>query len=134
MNIADSCGWLEYFGNGANADFFARAIENTQQLIAPHLVVYEVCKRLRQLYGDDGETRGAAFLDKGRLLGRDLTIMHQAAIAIKVHQLAIADAIIWQTAQTHQTRLYTQDIELKGLPGVMFKARPVAVLSRKVPK
>ena len=134
MNIIDSCGWLEYFGNGANADFFAPVMENTQQLIVPHLVVYEVCKRLRQLYGDDGETRRAAFLDKGRLLGGDLTIMRQAAIALKVHQLAIADAIIWQTAQTHQTRLYTQDIELKGLPGVMFKARPVAVLSRKVPK
>ena len=120
MNIVDCCGWLEYFGNGANADFFAPAIENTQQLIVPHLVVYEVCKRLRQLYGDDGETKGAAFLDKGRLLEGDLTIMHQAAIALKVHQLAIADAIIWQTAQTHQTRLYSQDIALKGLPGVMF--------------
>ena len=134
MNIVDSCGWLEYFGNGTNADFFAPAIENTQQLIVPHLVIYEVCKRLRQLYGDDGENRGAAFLEKGRLLGGDLTLIRQAAAASKVHQLAMADAIIWQTAQTHQARLYTQDIDLKGLPGVVFKARPAAVSSRKVPK
>lgn len=26
-NLVDSCGWLEYFANGANADFFAPAIE-----------------------------------------------------------------------------------------------------------
>ena len=26
-NLVDSCGWLEYFANGANEDFFAPAIE-----------------------------------------------------------------------------------------------------------
>jgi hypothetical protein len=30
MNVVDSCGWLEYFADGLNADFFAPAIE------APH--------------------------------------------------------------------------------------------------
>ena len=28
MNVVDSCGWLEYFANGPNADFFAPVIEN----------------------------------------------------------------------------------------------------------
>lgn len=123
MNIVESCGWLEYFGEGANADFFAPAIENTQQLIVPHLAVDEVCKRLRQIYGDVGETRGAAFLGNGHLLGGDLTLMRQASVASKDHQLAMADAIIWQTARSHQAKLHTQDIELKGLPGVIFKAK-----------
>ena len=26
MNVVDSSGWLEYFANGKNADFFAAAI------------------------------------------------------------------------------------------------------------
>lgn len=134
MNVVDSCEWLEYFGNGVNADFFAPAIENTSKLIVPHLVVYEVCKRLRQLYGDDGESRGAAFLEKGRAFGGDVSFMRQAALASKFHQLAMANAIIWQTAQTHQAKLYTQDVDLKGLPGVVFEAKPVAVLSRKLPQ
>jgi len=30
-NLVDSCGWLEYFANGANADFFAPAIEDTDR-------------------------------------------------------------------------------------------------------
>jgi toxin FitB len=126
MNVVDSCGWLEYFGNGANADFFAPAIENVAQLIVPHVVVYEVCKRLRQLYGDAGEAKGASFLEKAQSIGGDLTLMRQAALASKIHGLAMADAIIWQTAQTHRAKLYTQDIDLKGLPGVVFKAKPAA--------
>ena len=27
MNVVDSSGWLEYFANGLNADFFAPVIE-----------------------------------------------------------------------------------------------------------
>jgi toxin FitB len=29
MNVVDSSGWLEYFADGPNADFFAPAIEAT---------------------------------------------------------------------------------------------------------
>lgn len=28
MNVVDSSGWLEYFADGPNAEFFAAAIEN----------------------------------------------------------------------------------------------------------
>lgn len=131
MNVVDSCGWLEYFGNGTNADFFAPAIEDTQQLIVPHLVVFEVCKRLRQLYGDEAEARGVSFLEKGSVVSGGLSDMRKAAIASKVHQLAMADAIIWQTAQAHQAKLYTQDIDLKGLPGVIFKVKKSVVYIKK---
>jgi len=31
MNVVDSSGWLEYFAEGENADFFAPAIEDTEQ-------------------------------------------------------------------------------------------------------
>jgi len=35
MNVVDSSAWLEYFASGPNASFFAKAIEDTQQLIVP---------------------------------------------------------------------------------------------------
>ena len=38
MNLVDSCGWLEYFADGPNADFFAPAIENVAELVVPWLV------------------------------------------------------------------------------------------------
>ena len=123
MNVVDSCGWLEYFANGANADFFAPSIENVQALIVPHIVVFEVSKRLRHLYGDSGEAPGMAFLEKGLLVGGDMALMRLAASAAKNHQLAMADAIIWQTAQLHQAPLFTQDVDLKDLPGVIYQAK-----------
>ena len=49
-----------------------------------------------------------------------------SARAAATHKLAMADAIIWQTAQAHGAALYTQDIDLQGLPGVVYrpKAQP----------
>ncbi len=46
MNIVDSCGWLEYFADGLDADFFAPAIENAEELIVPTISVYKVFKRV----------------------------------------------------------------------------------------
>jgi predicted nucleic acid-binding protein len=46
-----------------------------------------------------------------------------ASVAAQTYKLAMADAIIWQTAQVHQAKLFTQDDDLKGLPNVKFKAK-----------
>ena len=45
MNVVDSSGWLEYFADETNADFFAKAIENIEDLIVPAISIYEVFKR-----------------------------------------------------------------------------------------
>jgi len=37
MNVVDSSGWLEYFADGLNANFFAPAIEATDELVVPTL-------------------------------------------------------------------------------------------------
>ena len=49
MNVVDSSGWLEYFADEANADFFAAAIEDSSHLVMPSLCLYEVFKRLLQV-------------------------------------------------------------------------------------
>ena len=46
MNVVDSSGWLEYFANGSNADFFAPAITDEPHLIVPTICMFEVFKRL----------------------------------------------------------------------------------------
>jgi len=40
LNVVDSSGWLEYFADGANAGFFAPAIENTAGLVVPSLTIF----------------------------------------------------------------------------------------------
>jgi hypothetical protein len=34
MNLVDSSAWLEYFADGPNADFFAAALEDTENLVS----------------------------------------------------------------------------------------------------
>ncbi len=123
MIVVDSCGWLSYFADDANASFFAEAIEDPKQVLVPGIVVFEVCRRLSHLYGPDGEARGYAFMSLAQAAPADAALHRLAARAAAEHKLAMADAIIWQTAQTHGAALYTQDVDLQGLPGVVFRPK-----------
>ena len=124
MNVVDSCGWLEYFANGANADFFAPVIENENKLLVPHVVVYEVTRRLVHLQGEPAALRALEFLSKGRLVGLNAASLSQAALNAQKYRLAMADAMIWQTAVEHNAQIYTQDADFFDLPHVVYHAKP----------
>jgi predicted nucleic acid-binding protein len=124
LHVVDSCGWLEYFANGTNADFFAPLIENEKKLIVPHVVVYEVTRRLVHQRGEQAALQALEFLGKGRLVGLDAAGLCNAAIAASQHKLSMADAMIWQTALTQGAQVYTQDANFMGLPQVVYRARP----------
>ena len=123
MNVVDSCGWLEYFADGPNADFFAPIIENEKRLLVPHVVVYEVTRRLMHLQGETAVTRALDFLSKGRLVALDAAGLSQAAINAHKHRLAMADAMIWQTAVAHDAKVYTQDADFFDLPHVVYQPK-----------
>ena len=123
LNVVDSCGWLEYFGNGPNADFFAPIIENEKKLLVPHVVMYEVIRRLVHQRGEAAAPQAMAFLSKARLVGLDAAGLCAAAIAANQHKLAMADALIWQTAIAHSAVLYTQDADFMGLPHVVYQRK-----------
>jgi len=66
MNVVDSSGWLEYFADGPNADFFASAIENTEELVVPSISIYEVFKRVLQ-QRDEEVALASSGIDGARL-------------------------------------------------------------------
>ncbi len=123
MNVVDSCGWLEYFANGPNADFFAPIIENEKKLIVPHVVVFEVTQRLVHQRGEQAARQAMEFLGKGRLVALDAAGLCNAAVAAHQHKLAMADAMIWQTAINHGAQVYTQDADFMDLPQVVYRAK-----------
>lgn len=133
MNVVDSCGWLEFMGDGANAGFFAPHLLNEKELVIPGIVIFEVCKRLGVLGQAAALDAFLAVATRCNVANLNPAELANAARAGIDHKLALADAIIWQTAQIHQAKLYTQDIDLKGLPGVMFKAKPTVSVVRKKP-
>lgn len=124
MNVVDSCGWLEYIADGSQADFFHPVLSDETHLLLPRLVVYEVMRRLVALKQDFAIEPTLKVMSRLRLVDLTISQLAQAARAASTYKLAMADAIIWQSAQAHQARLYTQDLELSGLPGVVYQAKP----------
>jgi uncharacterized protein with PIN domain len=66
MNIVDSSGWLEYFADGPNADFFAPAVQDTDQLVVPTISIYEVFKRVLQQRGEGEALQATAVVAQGQ--------------------------------------------------------------------
>lgn len=123
MNIVDSSGWLEYFAEGENADFFAPAIEDTEHLIVPVVSIYEVFKSLLQSHGlDVAETR-IADLFKGRQADLTASLALSAAQLAIEHKLPMADSLILAAARAHEATLWTQDEHFKDIPGVKYIER-----------
>lgn len=120
MNLVDSCGWLEYFADGANADFFAPAIEDAERLIVPSLCVFEVFKRIAQQRGEGDALRAAALMRQGRRVDLTDTLALGAARLSVELRLPMADSIILHTARQQHATLWTQDAHFEGLPGVNY--------------
>jgi toxin FitB len=125
MNVVDSCGWLEYFANGSNADFFAPVLEDTENLLVPALIVFEVCKRVTLQRGEKAAQSAADFMAQGTAVTFDAQTALNAALYSAKHQLALADSLILQISQAHHATLWTQDVDLKGHPGVQYKAKTI---------
>ena len=123
MNVVDSSGWLEYFANGPNADFFALALEDTGNLIVPSISIFEVFKRVLQQRGESDALQAAALMQQGRVVDLDVFIALEAAKVSDSYKLPLADSVILATAQVHNAVLWTQDADFDGLPGVKYKPK-----------
>lgn len=120
MNVVDSCGWLEYFANGANADFFAPAIEATQELLVPSLTLFEVFKRILQQRSEAEALRAIALMRQGRVIELSDTLALGAARLSCEMKLPMADSIILHSARHHGATLWTQDAHFESVKGVCF--------------
>ena len=126
MNLVDSCGWLEYFANGPNADFFAPAIENTAQLIVPSLCLFEVFKRILQQRSESEALRAVALMRQGRSIELDDHLALSAARLSVDTRLALADSIILCAARQYQAVLWTQGAHFAAISGVRYIAKTSA--------
>jgi predicted nucleic acid-binding protein len=123
MNVVDSIAWLEYFASGPNAGFFAKAIEDTQQLIVPTLSLFEVFKRVLEQRGEGDALQAVAVMRQGMVVDLDTPIALQAAKLSAELRLPMADSIILATARSYDATLWTQDADFKDLLGVQYRAR-----------
>lgn len=123
MNVVDSSAWLEYFANGPNARFFAPAIEETDQLLVPTLILYEVFKQVLQQTDESRALQAVATIQQGRVVDLIAPLALSAARISLGHRLPRADSIILATARAFDATLWTQNDGLRGLDGVRYRRR-----------
>jgi predicted nucleic acid-binding protein len=120
MNVVDSSGWLEYFADGANADFFAPAIEDLSKLVVPTLSLYEVFKRVLQQRGEGDALQAVAVMIQGEVVELDMDLALSAAKVSVELKLPLADSVMLATAQAYGAILWTQDADFEGIEGVRY--------------
>jgi len=120
MNLVDSSGWLEYFADSINAEFFAPVIEDTERLIISTINLYEVFKKILRQRDENAAFQAIALMQQGKVIDVDSSIsLISAKHSINLN-LPMADSIILATAKVHSATLWTQDSDFKDIPGIKY--------------
>ena len=120
MNVVDSSGWLEYFADDINADFFALAIENVGELIVPSISIYEVFKRVIQQRDESSALQAIANMQQGQVVDLDINLALSAAKISSELNLPMADSIILATSRAYEAVLWTQDSDFADIDDVKY--------------
>ncbi|MCA9946120.1 MAG: type II toxin-antitoxin system VapC family toxin [Anaerolineales bacterium] len=123
MNVMDSSGWLEYFADGPNADFFAPAIENLEELLVPTISLYEVFKRVLQQRGEEKALEAVAVMMQGQVVELDSSIAISAAKISDELKMPMADSMMLATARIFEALLWTQDADFASLSDVKYVSK-----------
>ena len=120
MNLVDSSGWLEYFTDGRNVDFFAPAIEDRENLIVSPISIYEVFGKFLREKGEGEALAAVAAMRQGHITPVDEGIaLEGARLCLETGQ-AMADGLILSTARSRGAILWTQKAVLKNIEGVRY--------------
>jgi predicted nucleic acid-binding protein len=120
VDLIDSCGWLEYFTDGPNVDFFSAPILAQSKIIVPTIVIYELWKKIVREQGEEIAIEITAQLKRFDIVPLDESLSISAAKISLEHKLPMADSIIYATAQKHKAVLWTQDADFKDFTDVKY--------------
>jgi len=118
--LLDSSGWIEFFTGGPLADRYAVYLTSRYDIITPTIVLYEVYKKIKRERGEETAILFSGRLHAARVVQLTESIAYLAADISLRHGLAMADAIVYATAQDQDAEVITGDSDLKDLPGVVY--------------
>ena len=118
--VLDSSGWIEFFTGGPLAERYAPYLTSRYQLITPTIVLYEVYKKIKRERGEETALLFAGRLSATQVVQLTESIALLAADVSLRYGLAMADAIVYATAQDQEAEVVTGDADLKDLPGVVY--------------
>lgn len=121
MNVVDTSAWIEYFGDGPNANEFEDVIKRSEELIVPVLTIYEAFKRLCEIANESTALSIVTVMMQGEVVELSTSLAIDSARLSRATGLAMADSIILATARAHDAVLWTQDSHFEGLEGVEYR-------------
>ncbi|MBJ7391530.1 MAG: type II toxin-antitoxin system VapC family toxin [Chthoniobacterales bacterium] len=117
--VLDSSGWIELLAGSDRARLFEPALR-ADRLFVPAIVRYEVGRYTFLHQGIAGRELALTALSKFEQVPIDDLLADAASELANVHKLAMADALVYASAQTFDAELWTQDKHFQHLPGVKF--------------
>lgn len=123
MNIVDSSGWLEFFGNGPNASFFERPLDEPDALLVPTIAIYEVFKVVLNQRGESEALRAVSMMHEGKVIDLTTTIALHAARLSTDTKLPIVDSVMLASAREFHATLWTQDADFEGIEKVEYVSK-----------
>ncbi|WP_459864137.1 PIN domain-containing protein [Endothiovibrio diazotrophicus] len=118
--VVDTCGWVEWLTDGPLAERFRPYLADPTRIIVPTVVQYELHKWLCRERDEQWALEVIGVTERGRVVPLDGNLALFAADLSRRHALAMADAMIYATAQLGKVELITADDHFEGLPGVLF--------------
>jgi predicted nucleic acid-binding protein len=113
--LVDSPGWIEYFTDGPLADEFAPYLENYAEVVTPTIVIFEVYQLIRRQRSEEQAIAAVAQMQKTSVVDLDQFLALSAAEVSITHGLAMADAVVYATAQASSITMVTTDAHFEGL-------------------
>jgi predicted nucleic acid-binding protein len=118
--VIDSSGWLEFLTDGPLADKYANYLRQTESVITPTIVIYEVYKRAKRMRGEEDAVDAVAAMQKTRVVSLTDELALIAADLSLLYKLPMADAIVLATAQANDADVITSDSDFKDIPRVVY--------------
>jgi predicted nucleic acid-binding protein len=118
--IIDSCGWIEWFTDGVLADEFAPYLNNSEILIVPTAIQFELHKWICREHDESLAIEIIALTQQTKVIPLTESLALLASELSQKHKLSFADAIIYATACQEKVELITADDHFEHLPNVRY--------------
>ena len=120
MFLVDTCGWIEWMTDSPLAKSYSRYLTAPDTLIVPTWVQHELYKWLYRETDQATALSAIAAIQSANVIALDTPLALLSADISREFKLAMADAIIYATAQQHNVTLVTSDAHFSKLPNVKY--------------
>ena len=94
-------------------------MEGREPLIVSAIEVYEVYKVIRRDLSEERALEAVSAMRRAEIVPVEESLALEAADISLAHRLAMADALVYATAQRRAAKLVTSDADFEGLPGTV---------------